>query len=86
MCDDDGGDARLRVVFLLVVGVAAGGHDLQRLQRRTVHQHIGGRPVGAGDGQLVLVALELGGVDGAASEPVRMVATVAAFPSTGRSG
>ena len=59
----DRGDARLRMIFLRVVGHAAGRDDLERLERRAVHDHVLRRPVGAGDRVLVLVALELRGLD-----------------------
>ena len=59
----DGGHARLGVVLLLVHGVAAGGDDLQRLQRVAVHDDELRRPVGAGNGVLVFKALVLAGLD-----------------------
>ena len=60
---DDGGDARLGVVFLRVVDHAARRDDLERLQRVAVHDRVLRRPVAAGDGVFVLIALELGGLD-----------------------
>ena len=58
----NGRHARLGVVFLRVHGHATGGDDVFWLQRRAVHDHVLGRPVSTGNRQLVLVALELGGV------------------------
>jgi len=51
---DDGGDARLRVVFLGIHRHAAGGDDFQRFERVAVHQHELRRPVRTGDGVFVL--------------------------------
>ena len=66
---DDRGDARLGVVFLVAHRHAAGADDLQRLQRVALHDHELRRPVGAGDGELVLVALGARGLDRAGFEP-----------------
>ena len=57
---DDRRHARFRVVGLGVYGHAAGGDDLLRFQGLAVHDRELRRPVGAGDGVAVLVALELG--------------------------
>src|SRR5690554_2426566 len=59
----DGGNTRLRMVFLVAHGHATGAHDLLRLQGVAVHDHELGRPVGAGNGVLVFPALVLGGLD-----------------------
>jgi hypothetical protein len=64
---DDGSHARFRMVFA-INGHAAGGNDLERLQRVAVHDHVLGRPVGTGNRVLVLKALELGGIDRARIE------------------
>src|SRR5690606_34471477 len=59
-----GGNGRnpgLGVVLLGVHGVAAGGDNLHRLQGFTVHDYVLGRPVGAGNGVLVLISLVFGG-------------------------
>lgn len=50
-------------VIVAIDGVATGRHDLHRLERLAVHDRVLGRPVGATDQVLVLVALELGGID-----------------------
>ncbi len=62
------GDARLGVIVLGVHGHAAGGDDLERLQGIAIHQHVLWRPVGTGDGILVLEALGLGGIHRAGFE------------------
>jgi hypothetical protein len=54
--------------------------DLQRLQRVALHDHVLRRPVGAGDRQLVLVALVLADVSTErASRPMRISATLSGF-------
>src|SRR5690606_7053238 len=59
----DGCDARLGVV-VAVDSLAAGGDDLDGLERFAVHDGVLGRPIGAADQVLVFVALELGDIDG----------------------
>src|SRR5690554_6374672 len=59
----DGGNTRLRMVFLVAHGHATDAHDLLRLQCVAVHDHELGRPVGAGNGVLVFPAFVLGGLD-----------------------
>jgi len=56
----DGGHARFGVILAIHI-LTAGRHDLQRLERIALGDHVLRRPVGAGDRVLVLVALELGG-------------------------
>ena len=51
------------MVLLRVDGHAARGDHLERLERRAIHDHVLRRPVGACDRVLVLVALELRGLD-----------------------
>ena len=53
--------ARFRVVFLRIHRHATGRNDLQRLQGRTIHNHILRRPVRAGHGIFVFIALVLRG-------------------------
>ncbi len=60
---EDRGNARFGVIFLLVVGHAAGRLDLFRLQRCAVHDDVLRRPICAGDGVFVLPALHLRGLD-----------------------
>ena len=55
----DGCDARFRVVFLWVNRHAASRHNLQRLQRRAIHDDVLRRPVGTGNRILVFIALVL---------------------------
>ena len=64
---DDGGNARLRMVFA-INGHTTSGHDLARLEGVTIHDDVLGRPVGTGNGVLVFKALELGGINGACVE------------------
>ena len=53
----NGGHARFRVIFLRIHSHAPRGYDFFRLQARTIHDDELWRPVGAGDGVLVLIAL-----------------------------
>ena len=84
---DDRGHARLGVELLRVDGHAAGRHDLERLERRAVHDRVLRRPVGAGDRVLVLVALVLRGLDRARLEAdLDLGDADRASSCTGRSG
>ena len=66
---NDRRDSRFGVKFLGVNGHAAGGDDLQRLERVAFHDDVLRRPVGAGDRVLVLEALVFRGVDRARFQP-----------------
>src|SRR5690554_4579073 len=59
----DGGNTRLRMVFLVAHGHATGARVLLRLQGVAVHDHELGRPVGAGNGVLVFPASVHAGLD-----------------------
>ena len=61
---DDGGNPGLGMVFQGIHGQAAGGNNLPGLERVTIHHHELWRPVGAGNGERVFVALVFGGFDG----------------------
>ena len=50
------------MVFLGILGHAAGRNHLERLQGEAVHDHVLRRPVGPGDGVFILITLVLGGL------------------------
>ena len=61
MRGDDSGHTGLRVIFLGIHSHTTGRLDPEWFQGVAVHHHVLGRPVGAGDGDLVLETLVLGG-------------------------
>ena len=82
----DRGDARFRMVGLLVIDVAAGRDDLLRLQRVAIHDDVLRRPIGPGDRVLVFLALEFRGLDRARlGADLDLGDRAAEVPSTGRS-